>query len=246
MTKFHPGTPGSESRHRGGLKRAHPCEQSVSLQHPPEREILFARGMPQTRPVVAIPLKLRGPRKQPVPRQEKPKLSQPGEGHEIYPCLLREESGWSASIRSGVRTSRISGRRKASCTWWRRWIGQPICGELVAVIDDGHRFLRGGVAECLTAGPANRCVPSPHRRGFASDFWLLTSVSLCISGSTTRSGLHQSLDYRTPPATSPSPSAPPPETSETASSRGTVSKSRRRTPAWPPPPAPASHKGRSF
>ena len=48
----------------------------------------------------------------------KPKLSQPGEGHRIYPYLLRG-TRWSASTRCGARTSPTSGWRRASCIWWR-------------------------------------------------------------------------------------------------------------------------------
>ena len=41
-------------------------------------------------------------------------------------------------------------------------------------------YTKGGRTRELAAkrSAGNRRAPSPHRRGFASDFWLLTSVSL--------------------------------------------------------------------
>jgi putative transposase len=64
----------------------------------------------------------------------KPKLSQPGEGHRIYPYLLR-----------GVTVERVNQVWSTDITYIRMAEGfgyvvalvQPICAELVVVTDDG-------------------------------------------------------------------------------------------------------------
>ena len=48
----------------------------------------------------------------------KPKLSQPGEGHKIYPYLLRGLRVERA-IRSGARISHTYRWPEGFCTWWR-------------------------------------------------------------------------------------------------------------------------------
>ena len=48
----------------------------------------------------------------------KPKLSQPGDGHRIYPYLLRATTVERAN-QCGAQISRTFGWRRGSCTWWR-------------------------------------------------------------------------------------------------------------------------------
>ncbi len=84
----------------------------------------------------------------------KPKLSQPGAGHKIYPYLLRE-----------VEVSRVNQVWSTDITYIRMAQGfiylvavmdlvQPVCFELVAIADDGTGLVRRGPAARLAAGPA--------------------------------------------------------------------------------------------
>ena len=84
----------------------------------------------------------------------KPKLSQPGEGHKIYPYLLRRlkmerhNQVWSTDI-TYIRMAQGFVYLVAVMDWFSRFVLS-----WAIVVDDGTGILLGGVERRTAAGPA--------------------------------------------------------------------------------------------
>ena len=99
----------------------------------------------------------------------KPKLSQPGEEHKIYPYLLKD-----------VEVTRVNQVWSTDITYIRMAGGfvllgggyglvQPVCAELVGVGDDGGRFLYRGIEAGVSVGGSQEIFNTDQGSQFTSE-----------------------------------------------------------------------------